>query len=789
MGIIYLVVAWFAGIWLASLWGLPPMGWLGLAAATLAGAFLLRREPRARLALLCLAVLSLGALRYITAQPHFDEGHVAGYNDQGFVILTGVVVQEPDIRDRMVNLRLRAEQAALADGSVRSVDGLVLVQTPRFPVIPYGARVEIAGSLVSPPQNPEFSYRDYLARQGVHSLVGWPRLTVLAYDQGSPVMRTILAVKARAGQTIQRIMPDPQAALLSAVLLGQRENLSPNLIDAFRQSGLSHLIVVSGFHVSILVAALLTAATPLLGPRRAFWLALLGLAFYTLMVGAGPSVVRAAIMGGVYLLAKRVIGRPTFSAAGLFTAGFLMTLVHPMILWEIGFQLSFAATLSIMLYADRLSRWGWGQIARRSSSVTADRVMGWAGEVIAVSTAAQILVLPLIAVYFGRISLVSLLANALVLPLQPAILTIGGLAAFVGIIFLPAGQLLGWIVWLLLTITIVIVEALAALPLATVPIFLSTEGVLLIYASILGLTWLGWRPAEERREWRAWLRQHAPQRAIIAGMGMAALLLIAWGWSQPDGRLHITFFDVGQGDAILIRTPTGRHILVDGGQYPTRLHDRLGREIPFWRREIDLLVATHPGDSYMPALPGLFDRYRIGRLMVDGPAAGSPLFEELKTAAGRHETPLHYALAGEKIVIEDDVWLETLHPDGRFSARDRRDYSIVLRLVYGDFSLLLTGGAGAEAEEFMLAEGRVMPATILKAAQHGSDRATGEEWLTAVQPQIVIISVGEENRFGQPHPELLERIAQSGALLLRTDQAGTIQITTDGQQLWWQTER
>jgi competence protein ComEC len=735
----------------------------------------------------CAAVLCLGGARYVIGLPQIGPDHIAYYNDQEIAALIGLVADEPDVRDNGVNLRVQAEQIILADGRIQPVSGLVLVQTPRYPIYEYGTRLRLNGRLQTPFATPEFSYRDYLARHNIHSGMSWPLVSVIAVEQGAPIRAGLLRGKAALEASAQRAIADPQSSLLSAILLGMRRNLSPALIEDFRAAGLSHLIVVSGFHVSILVGAFAAVTTPLLGRRRAVVPAVIALAAYTLMVGAGPSVVRAAVMGGVYLTASRLLGRPIFGPASLFVAGWSMTLWHPHILWEVGFQLSFAATLGIMLYAERWSqaagRWLWRRLPPDLTRALRAGVI----DVACISLAAQILTLPLIAAYFGRISLVALPANLLATPLQPAALILGGLAASLGLISPILGQLVGWLAWIPLSLTLVIVEALAAIPGALAPLEISSAGAVLLYALIFGATWLAWRPSSGDESWRDWLSPTLFHRTALAASLTAVILAFAWDGAQPDGRLHVAFLDVGHGDAIFVQTPGGRHILIDGGQYPTPLREQVGRRLPPGKRELDLVIVSALGAEQIGGLPPLFGRYRVNQLAVNGPPDDSALQTALFEAAHQRETPIHYALAGETILLDEGVYVEILHPGGEPAGDGRADRALVLRLVYHDFSLLLNGGVTELGEAALLEMAR--PSTVYRAGRQGAADGNGAPLLSAVQPQIIIITAGAGNRFGRPHADMLDRAAAVNAAVLRTDELGTIELISDGRQLWLRARR
>jgi competence protein ComEC len=248
-----------------------------------------------------------------------------------------------------------------------------------------------------------------------------PGITLESTNEGSPIYRAIYAIKDRARATIQRALPDPQAALLTGILLGDDSGLPPELEEQFRTTGMTHIIAISGFNIAILTGLLLAASRPLFGLRWSAWFVLLGIALYTVLVGADAAVVRAAIMGALFVIATRLLGRPTFAPAGLFTAALVMTLVNPFIPWDVGFQLSFVATLGLMLYVGPWSQWTQNNLRRFADPETASRLTRSISEVILATMAAMLLTLPLILYHFERLSLISPIANLFILPAQPGV--------------------------------------------------------------------------------------------------------------------------------------------------------------------------------------------------------------------------------------------------------------------------------------------------------------------------------------------------------------------------------
>jgi competence protein ComEC len=243
-------IAWLIGIWLASRVDVPSIA-LGLAAGlAVVGAILWRRVLGLRWAFILALAAMLGALRYNLARPHFDQTSLASYNDQQkSVIVEGIVVSEPDRRDAYTNLRVEADHLLIpnvADGITRTVKGLVLVQAPPFTDFRYGDRIRAEGKAQTPTNTGDFDYREYLARQDVYSIMSRPRVSVLARDRGFAPLGWLYAFKARAKNVIAQILPEPQASLLTGILLGDDSGIPTSVQDAFRATGTSHIIAISG---------------------------------------------------------------------------------------------------------------------------------------------------------------------------------------------------------------------------------------------------------------------------------------------------------------------------------------------------------------------------------------------------------------------------------------------------------------------------------------------------------------------------------------------------------------
>jgi len=781
--LLYLGCAWLAGIWLASFL-FPPPGALGVAFFLSSLSLLLGwREARLRLINLCLLSLFLGAFRYSVALPHFDETALAYYNGHT-VTLEGVVAGEPDIRDRKVKLRLAVERLK-CEGEWLEVQGLALIDAYRYPAYGYGDQLEVEGELETPPEFESFSYKDYLACQGVYSLLRYPEIRRLAQGKGTPFFAALYALKDRAQATIRALLPEPEAFLLSGILLGRDSEIPKDLWNAFNRTQTTHIIVISGFNIAIVAGLLSYIGQRILGRNRSLYFALSGIVLYTLFVGADPPVVRAAIMGGLYIIAIH-LGRQAHALISLVVAAFLMTLLNPFTLWDLGFQLSFAATLGLILFVPSWQGWLVSRLDSLSWGVLSSglKVLG---ESIIVTLAAQIWVLPIILHNFRLFSFVSLLSNALIVPAQAGVMILGGAATILGLIFQPLGQVVAWAAWLFLRWTTFIVQLTARWPWAAVDIEGFSLGLAMLFYGVLLAFWMV--RGSSFSGFEKPLAKRLPMGVVLGILAIVALLVWLAFFTLPDGRLHVSFLDVGQGDSILIESPSGHQILVDGGPSPAAVTFALGKALPFWDRSLDLVVLTHPQEDHLAGLIGVLERYQIGLLLDSGEDCASEACQRFWELVEVKEIPCRKAVAGMQVELEEGVRIEVFHPPSellRGTGSDVNNNSVVLKVTMGRGSLLLTGDIEEEGERALLASGQPLRSLVLKAPHHGAATSLPPPFLQEVSPQLVIISVGE-NRFGHPAPETLAKLSSLNTL--RTDEEGAIEVVTDGERYWVVTER
>jgi competence protein ComEC len=721
---------------------------------------------------LMMLFLALGAIRYQLGLPKLNLSFIAYYNDATTeTILQGVVSEPADVRDTYTNLRVQVELLRSANrDQFAKVSGVLLARIPNPTTYTYGDRVQLQGKLQTPPENEDFSYRDYLANQGIYSYLPNPTISLIQTGQGNPVMRWLYSFRQSALQTIYILFPDPEASLLGGILLGVESGISPQLQEAFRQTGTSHIIVISGFNITIIAGLFILLFSRLLGRYKGAMAAAVGIILYTILVGANAAVVRAAILGLLALLGHLVGRRQSGLNSLTFVAG-VMAVISPTVLWDVSFQLSFAATLGIILYAEPMTEWFIGIIARYLPQEKAEKLAGPVSEYFLLTLAAQLTTLPLMIFYFKRLSLTALIANPLILPAQPALMVLGGIAVLTGLAIRPIGQLFAWAAWPFTAYTIRLVEWLSTIPHGSVALGqVAVPAIVLFYVLLMAATFA-------RSQLKNLAGRFTPAIPLSV-LGVVTVLIWKAAFYAPDAKLHVTVLDVGTGEAVLVQSPTGRAVLINGGASTNKLSDALGRRLPYFDRSLDWLMVADIDEEDLAGLAGNLERFEPRNVLWAGNYAGTRAAGDLWTRIGNLSIPTTRMQAGQALELGNGA---------RLSALSVGDKGAVLWLEWGNFRMLLPMGMDVQALKTLQNSMAMRNLSALLLAESGYAPVNPSELIRQLHPQLVVLSVAAADRTGLPSPETIQ--ALDGYNLLRTDQNGWIEISTDGRQMWVEVER
>jgi competence protein ComEC len=688
-----------------------------------------------------------------------------------------------------------------------------------------------------------WQYADYLLGQGIAAQGSAKAVRRVGRAKGWSWERAACGVHAAqtwaagrmeryTGSRANRLLPgamrlrEADAAMLNAMLFGDRTGLNHRLRVGFERTGSFHLFVVSGLHVALLAAGVFWTLRRM---RVAGWLATaatLGIASaYAVLTGFGQPVQRALAMTALYLLA-RLIWRQGDSLNSLGAAALAMLVWTPSSLFDASFQMTVLAIVAIAGIAGPLGEWSFLRYARAAKDVfgvvkgltpgeaelrvmlqvwgeafeavfgrwargipaAAARVALWGLELALIGTVAELVMVLPMALYFHRAAVFALPANMIVIPLIAA-LAPAGVATFAASLVSPwAAVLPGAVTALLLHGIQAAIARLGGLAVADVRV----PGPAWWVAGVALAGWIGCCWAVRRGRWGAWL--------TVGALPVIAALVL---WPEPvhrtRGALEVTALDVGQGDSLLIVGPDGKTMLIDAGGPVGRAGRMLtesgagagfdvGEEVvsPYlWSRQVrrlDVVALTHAHSDHMGGMPAVLRNFRPKELWVGidpGSAGYIALLAEARTLGIR----VRHLHAGEGVAW-GEVKVKALSPDAAYrnAGAAKNDDSLVMRLDFGAASALLEGDAERMSERTMLAHGEVAPVTLLKVAHHGSITSSAADFLAAARPKEAVISVGAGNPFGHPRMEIIRRFADAGVRLYRTDEFGltTFLLGRDG---------
>ena len=576
-------------------------------------------------------------------------------------------------------------------------------------------------------------------------------------------------------EPLRRLVPEPEGGIVRGIVLGERAAVDADLATAFARSGTSHLLAISGFNMTLVATAVALVARGRVPPAITAFLTVSCVLAYSVLVGLAPSVARAAVMAVVASLGLAFGRRPaTDNALALAVA--TMVGIDASAIGDVGFLLSAAATGGLLYLGNPVSR----HLAFLPDAIR---------QGLATTLAATLPTIPIIAAVFGRVSLVSPLANLVAVPLFPPLMLAGAATSVLGTVSLDLAQVPGLLAYALAFLLRIVVETSAALPLASLavpdgPLAGIAYGVLVAVVLFFGPAGvsrlarvIGGRVRLPSSHGVRFLsRSNLGRRALWASVGLVLVLIggsaAAVLWPTASG-VRVRALDVGQGDAFLVEFD-GRTVLLDGGPDPTRLLAELGASLPPWKRRIDVVALTHAHADHADGLIGVLERYEVG--VAIEPVGLNP--GSVATAWGdriaRAHVPRRAVAAGMRIRV-GDATLAVLAPNGD----PRVDVpSLVVRLERGPFSMLFMGDATEQAQADLLLSPESLAARVYVPPHHGAASAYAIPLVDAVRPTAAVISVGAQNRYGHPTPETLAALGRIPTY--RTDRDGTVELDQSG---------
>jgi competence protein ComEC len=816
--IIWLTISMVVGIFAGEAFPGYRLGLLLLVVGIGLGLVICLKKKRPSLMLPLLLFASMG---YLSIQPwvapRFPDHHIRHFAGSKALHITGTVLDEPVYKNNRTRFAM-AVVSIMQNEKPVPVCGRLRVTVSKGPVVlAKGNRVSFRGRIrgIRNFSNPGgFDYERYMAFQHIwaSTYVVAEKLSVQSGAETTKGVTFIDDRRARVRELIDGLGTESQGrsrdvkAVLKALLIGDRKEISPGLREQFNRTGVGHLLAISGLHMGIVAAAafalfrwLAVWIKPILWAgwtrKTAAILTFLPVFLYGFLAGMSPSTQRAVIMVSVFLLTL-LFDRDQDLINTICIAGMLILVINPPSLFSISFQLSFAAVLTIV------GGMSLTQPMLKQSKDIKTNLINKGFTFMAVTLFATVGTAPLVMAYFNQVSLIGLVVNMLAIPLVGFLaVPLGLLSAIIQVfntgVALWCLQMSYWI----LEKAIWIIDFFSGMPFAALKtVTPSLMEISLFYLLLLGFfSWI-FAIQQEKQSTPPFMD---PRRRVALGVMILAFL----GWGLDTGYwihqrfwhkdLRVTVFDVGQGSAALLELPGGHNLLIDGGGFSDNAVFDTGKNIiaPYLLRNkiraIDALYLSHPNSDHLNGLIYIAEHFKVQQVITNNESSPSMGYQLFTAVLETHDidTPVYSML--ERTTTIAGVKIEILYPSENFLEktvkekwRNKNNNSLVVKVTFGQHAFLFPGDVMAMGEKALVAAARKnLKSTVLLSPHHGSDSSSTPILMEQVDPEIVVVSCGWKNRFKFPAESVLQRYEAMGARVLRTDINGAIRIWTDGEEM------
>lgn len=850
--VIPLVIALMAGISCSYLFKIPdPLVQITLTASLVLIVLGLTKKwgnvfyPTLLFSLFLLGILEMN----IYLHPHLDKDHISHFMGSGKINAEGVICENPQVSPEKIELIVCVSRILINDQYI-PVSGHVLLNVREPYPFHYGDAIRFHSRLRIPHNfsNPGgFDYERYLRFRGilvrgfVNDAAG---IIILRREIGNPLRIRLERFRELIRKTILDTAPDTEGRIIQAMILGDQKEIPKEVMEKFNRTGTTHIIAISGFNIGIVaifslfvVRLFLKSSVYLLQRWNMVMIStlfsILIVILYTFIAGSGISVIRASVMVVIFMAAI-LINRERDLYNTLALAAFFILIVSPYSLFDISFQLSFVAVASLLFLTPRLATLLPPPLASDSIGPTRKKwllshlkkALRTISLFFFVSLSATLGTLPLILFYFNRLSLVTLAANLIVVPILGVIAIPFCLLIVIAVPISPwLADITIQISALLVRISLSLIERLASLTWSSV--FVSTPTLLEIAAFYLLMISAGfWLEQLRNREITAKTRKTMFLYKVIPVM-LILFFIVDGTWiylkGLQKGKLSLTAVDVGQGSAILVRLPGGRRMLVDGGGFFDDTFD-IGKYVlaPFlWHERIsriDIVVLTHPHPDHLQGLLFVLENFHVGEVWTNGERSDSPLYLSFLQIIRDRGIVMRAMSDMTPEMNVSGVSVRILNPRGTSTAHRTMDSSLtrantemgeagglsippvpvkkrsnvsdevnerslVMKLSFGRRTFLLPGDITEISETRLLHSAFDLKSDVIFVPHHGGSHSSTFPFLEKVRPQMAVISCGFDNVFRFPHPETLRRFELLGTRIYRTDRNGAVTIVTNGNDL------
>lgn len=623
-----------------------------------------------------------------------------------------------------------------------------------IPSMKYGDSLYIEGEFKQPEEARNYkgyNYKQYLKTKKIIGTVELEKAKILKSSNGSFIHNIQKYIK----DTINGTLTDEEGNLLLAILLGDKDKLSEDIQESFKTSNLSHMLAVSGAHVSYIILGLTyVLQNSIIGKKNGKIVCIFFLLVFMAITNFTPSVTRACIMA-VLTLFSGIIYRKSDVYTNISVAALITLIFNPYSLLDLGFQLSYGGTIGIIIFIKRIQE-------KKSNS----KVINYIKQMALVSIYANIIIIPIMMYHFNTVSFTFIISNIMASPILGIIVITGFLFIIASITVKPLTRLIAIFIKPILSILIKISQICSKLPFSNILVVTPYMfNVISYYAIILYC-----------------IKSKKNNKCKIIICLLIVLILINFIIYIFPQKLRIFFIDVGQGDSTLIITPDKKTVLIDGGGSDSfDVGEKVLLPYLLDRRilKVDYVLISHFDTDHATGVAQILGKIDVSSIILTRQLEENDIYRHILSIAKEKKIKLIYVKEGDVLKI-GGIKISIIHPENKLMINNpMNNNSIVCKVEYNSFSMLLTGDIEMEAEELILRKNINLKADVLKVAHHGSKTSTTGEFLKAINPKVALIGVGKNNNFGHPSNEVIQRLKENGTRIYRTDENGEISITVN----------
>lgn len=670
-------------------------------------------------------------------------------DDKSIISATAVVIKGPSEGEYNYKYTVKART-----GKYKNKKFIVYINKKNKKLLEYGDLIEIKGEYSAPEvarNYKGFDYSQYLKTLNIYGTIKVEESKIINKNQLSPILISINNIKEKMIDNANRNMPKRTANLLLGILIGERDNIQEDIIESFRTANLSHILAVSGAHTSYIILGITYLISKSKTPKRiGYIITIINLLIFIIITGASYSVVRACIMAIVVIGAKICYRKENFFTS-ICISLIIILIQNPFAINDIGLKLSFMGTAGIVIFNKSITNF-----------FIKLKIKQKIAEALSVTFSAQLMIMPITILNFNTISLTFFISNILASPLLGIIIIFGFISIFISSILNPISKILFLILHIFLELLILVSKVTEKIPGSS--ILVKTPNILfaiVYYILILFFNYFFVIKQNPTRRFHKKIIKIITIKNIknafkVIAVVFLIMLLLTRIVRIINPTLKIYFIDVGQGDSTLIVTPKNKKILIDGGEGKTNVLFQylLDRRI----NKIDYIIISHFDSDHCNGLIEIIEKMRVENIVMSKQSKESEEYKKILEIIKQKNIKVSSVKAEDKIIIEKNLYIKILNPAEKFEFQDLNNNAIVAKLVYKNFSMLFTGDIEKVEENLAKKYKNELKSTILKVAHHGSKTSTSEEFLKYVEPQIALIGVGENNKFGHPNQITIEKL-------------------------------